>query len=350
MDFGVFMPNGSNGYVISEAIQPYLPDYKHQKAIALEAEKQGFSFALPMIKFKGFGGSTGYWDHCLEPFTLVAALAAETKTLSYIPTVALLAMHPAYTARTIATLSNISDGRVGLNVVTGWNKPEYEQMGLWPGNNYYENRYEFASEYLAILDDLWTSGQCTRHSPFWKITDCHCLPIPKHQIPIYSAGQSPSGIKFCTEHATQRIVFGHRSVLTTLEKEKNNKERKKYGTILLFHLIVAATDEKARKIAENIIEKADRTAISNQIISASMDTNKGGTSEAHLSSLDRSLEEGNAAFNIIPVICGTPKTIAMKLEEVAERTGADGFMFSWNDFEIGIRTFGQEILPKLSFN
>ena len=81
-----------------------------------------------------------------------------------------------------------------------------------------------------------------------------------------------------------------------------------------------------------------------------MDTNKGGTSEAHLSSLDRSLEEGNAAFNIIPVICGTPKTIAMKLEEVAERTGADGFMFSWNDFEIGIRTFGQEILPKLSFN
>ena len=38
----------------------------------------------------------------------------------------------------------------------------------------------------------------------------------------------------------------------------------------------------------------------------------------------------------------------MKLDEMAEKTGADGFMFSWNDFETGIRTFGQEVLPRLN--
>ena len=52
MKFGVFLPNGSNGYVLTEALKPYVPSYEHQKAIALEAEKQGLSFALPMIKFK----------------------------------------------------------------------------------------------------------------------------------------------------------------------------------------------------------------------------------------------------------------------------------------------------------
>ena len=108
MKFGVFLPNGSYGYVLSEAIEPYLPTFEHQKAIAFEAEKQGLSFALPMIKFKGCGGSTGFWDHCMEPFTLIGALAAVTKTLNFIPTVALLALHPAYTARMMATLSNIS--------------------------------------------------------------------------------------------------------------------------------------------------------------------------------------------------------------------------------------------------
>ena len=38
----------------------------------------------------------------------------------------------------------------------------------------------------------------------------------------------------------------------------------------------------------------------------------------------------------------------MKLDDMAETTGADGFMFTWNDFETGIRTFGQEVLPRLS--
>ena len=140
MKFGVFLPNGSDGYVLSEAIEPYLPTFEHQKAIVFEAEKQGLSFALPMIKFKGFGGSTGFWDHCMEPFTLISALAAVTKTLQFIPTVALLALHPAYTARMMATLSNISKGRVGLNIVTGWNSAEYEQMDLWPGPQFYESR------------------------------------------------------------------------------------------------------------------------------------------------------------------------------------------------------------------
>ena len=61
MEFGVFMPNGSNGYVVSKAIGSYAPTYKHQRSIAIEAERQQFSFLLPMIKFRGFGGATGYW-------------------------------------------------------------------------------------------------------------------------------------------------------------------------------------------------------------------------------------------------------------------------------------------------
>ncbi|GIR91783.1 MAG: hypothetical protein CM15mP92_2470 [Halieaceae bacterium] len=32
----------------------------------------------------------------------------------------------------IATIDDISDGRCGLNIVTGWNRPEYAQMGMWP--------------------------------------------------------------------------------------------------------------------------------------------------------------------------------------------------------------------------
>ena len=32
-----------------------------------------------------------------------------------------------------ATIDDISGGRFGINLVTGWQKAEYSQMGLWPG-------------------------------------------------------------------------------------------------------------------------------------------------------------------------------------------------------------------------
>ena len=66
MKFGVFLPNGSNGYIISNAVTPYLPTYQHNLEITVEAEKQGLDFVLSMMKFKGFGGDTGYWDACLN--------------------------------------------------------------------------------------------------------------------------------------------------------------------------------------------------------------------------------------------------------------------------------------------
>ena len=144
MKFGVFLPNGSNGYIPSKASPVYLPAYAHNKAITLEAERLGLDFVLSMMKFKGFGGETGYWDACLESFTLMSALAAETTRIGLFPSVTLLSAHPPVVARMIATLDDISEGRCGLNIVTGWNKPEYTQMGLWRGDEYYDRRYDYA--------------------------------------------------------------------------------------------------------------------------------------------------------------------------------------------------------------
>ena len=114
MKFGVFLPNGSNGYIISKAVEPYLPTYHHNLAITQEAEQQGLDFVLSMMKYKGFGGETGYWDACLESFTLMSALAAKTKSIGLIPTVTLLSQHPAFIARMISTLNDISGGRCGF--------------------------------------------------------------------------------------------------------------------------------------------------------------------------------------------------------------------------------------------
>ena len=76
MEVGVFIPIGNNGWLLSENAPQYKPSFDLNKAITLKAEQYGFDFALSMIKLRGFGGKTEFWDYNLESFTLMAGLAA----------------------------------------------------------------------------------------------------------------------------------------------------------------------------------------------------------------------------------------------------------------------------------
>ena len=78
MQVGVFVPINNNGWLISKAAPQYLPSFDLNKEIALRAEAHGLDFLLSMIKLRGFGGETEFWEYGLESFTLMAGLAAVT--------------------------------------------------------------------------------------------------------------------------------------------------------------------------------------------------------------------------------------------------------------------------------
>lgn len=72
MKIGVFVPIGNNGWLISTHAPQYMPTFELNKAIVQKAEHYHFDFALSMIKLRGFGGKTEFWDHNTESFTLMA--------------------------------------------------------------------------------------------------------------------------------------------------------------------------------------------------------------------------------------------------------------------------------------
>jgi pyrimidine oxygenase len=357
MKFGVFLPNGSNGYLMTTAIKPYLPTWELNKAITLEAEKQGLDFVLSMMKHKGFGGATGHWDACLESFTLTSALAAITERIGLVSTVTILAQHPAYTARMMATLDDISDGRTALNIVTGWNKHEYEQMGLWRGGEYYEQRYEYALDYVNILRGLWQGGGFTHKSKFFDLEDCHCLPLPRHEIPIVSAGQSKAGSDFVAAVGGHNFIMSEPKNVRRIAADLNaagQKTGNKVGTYALFHLVTAENDNDARAECDNIVAGGDVEAIKYMIGSATLDTVKDGTTEqvrqaaeADAGLLGGDLTSGNMAFMGFPVIYGSYESVAAQIDEMAADPNLDGLLFSWPDWVPGIRTFGEKVMPLL---
>jgi pyrimidine oxygenase len=79
MDLGIFIPIGNNGWMMSATSPQYMPSFQLNRAIAAQAEAYGFNFLLSMVKLRGFGGPTEFWDHNLESFTLMAGLAAVTE-------------------------------------------------------------------------------------------------------------------------------------------------------------------------------------------------------------------------------------------------------------------------------
>ena len=97
MEIGVFIPIGNNGWLISSTSPQYTPSFDLNREVVLRAERYGFDFALSMIKLRGFGGKSRYWDDNLESFTLMAGLASITSRIELYATVAVLTLPPALT-------------------------------------------------------------------------------------------------------------------------------------------------------------------------------------------------------------------------------------------------------------
>ena len=155
MQLGVFIPIGNNGWLISTTSPQYKPSFDLNNAIVQKAEQFNFDFALSMIKLHGFGGPSQFWDYNLESFTLMAGLAATTKKIKLFATCAVLSMPPPIAARMAVTVDSISHGRFGVNIISGWQRREYTQMGIWPGAEHYKRRYEYCAEYVTVMNELW---------------------------------------------------------------------------------------------------------------------------------------------------------------------------------------------------
>jgi pyrimidine oxygenase len=344
MDFGVFIPIGNNGWIISAASPQYMPSFELNKTIVQKAESYGFEFALSMVKLRGFGGKTEFWDHNLESFTLMAGLAAVTEKIRLYASVATLTLPPAIVARMATTIDDISGGRFGINIVTGWNKEEYEQMGLWPGDAYFGERYDYGAEYVTIMRELWSKGRSNFKGKYFQMEDCLLSPRPRGDVKIVCAGQSERGMRFTAEYGDYNFVIGNGGIegLTGVNHQllqEAAKTGRPIGSYPLYIIIIDDTDAAAEAKVERYRDGADLDALAYMSGQAGMDT--AGATAARIAEM-----KGSMFFNI-EVIAGSPATVAERIDGIAAVEVIAGIMCVFDDFVEGIERFGTEVMPKL---
>lgn len=94
----------------------------------------------------------------LEPAAVIATMAAVTERLGLGATISTTYYPPFHVARLIATLDQLSGGRVAWNVVTSLNSAEARNFGF-EQHLEHDTRYDRADEFMAVVRKLWNSWQ-----------------------------------------------------------------------------------------------------------------------------------------------------------------------------------------------
>ena len=346
MQVGVFVPINNNGWLISENAPQYKPSFDLNKEIALKAEEHGLDFLLSMIKLRGFGGKTEFWEYGLESFTLMAGLAAVTSRIKLFATCPTLIVPPAFAARMCNTIDSISHGRFGLNLITGWQPPEYTQMGLWPGDEHFRNRYQVLGEYAQVLRELWDTGMSDFKGDYYQMDDCRVWPRPEADMKIICAGSSDAGLAFSAQWADYAFCLG-KGVNTPTAFAFNNerlagaleKTRRAVSVFVLVMVIAAETDEEAMAKWQSYNDGVDVEAISWLMDQGAKDTHNADTNVRQLAA-----PEGAVNINMGTLV-GSYESIARMLDEMAEVPNTGGVLLTFDDFVEGVEAFGTRIQP-----
>jgi probable F420-dependent oxidoreductase len=150
------MELGLNLPYVDGSMDGRTPRWTDILAMAQTAEAIGFD-ALWVSDHVGFGDPEGKWHGAWESWTLLAALAASTRSValgSYVLAIPL--RNPALLAKMAETLDEISGGRLILGLGAGWNEPEFSSYGIG-----FEDRFRRFEEGLRVITDMLRTGRST---------------------------------------------------------------------------------------------------------------------------------------------------------------------------------------------
>lgn len=344
LELGIFLPIGRNGFIISRTAPQYDPSFTMNKQIALRAEELGFDYVFSMSKWRGFGGATGFWDASLESLTLMTGLAAITSRIGIITTIQPLLFPPAVAAKLTATIDDVSNGRLGINIVTGATLEEYEPMGVLPPG-YGPNRYRYAAEWLHVVKRLWSEESVTFDGEWFHLKDCRSAPKPiqKPHPTLVCAALSDEGSAFTAKECDYSFLGGKSNAqikqfsrrIKALAAEAG-REIKTATTILA---VIDDSDAAAERRWQRYQDGADVEALDN--IAGTFSRQSTETARVRLEKATRSVSFTGRA------VTASPSTLAEMLEDLAVDGGLDSIQLLFVDYIEGMERFATEVMPRL---
>jgi probable F420-dependent oxidoreductase len=131
---------------------------------------------------------------CMEQLTLLTFLAGITSSARLLTSVMVVPHRPpVLTAKMLATIDVLSNGRLIVGCGVGWMREEFEAIGA-PS---YDRRGAVSDEYIRAFKELWTSDNPTFNGTYCSFANVTFAPRPvqKPHPPIWVGGESPAALR-----------------------------------------------------------------------------------------------------------------------------------------------------------
>ena len=310
-----------------------------------------------------------------DPMPLVPLIAAGTKHIGVIATITTSFYPPFLGARLGATLDHITEGRVGLNIVTASGHRAAQNYGL-DQHIEHDMRYEMADEWMQVADLLWKSWEpgalvadragrmfadASKVKPihfegrfFRSRGPLNTMPGPQGRPVICQAGGSPAGRTLAAKHAD--TIVGAANGIPAMKAYKQDVSERMHGfgrdpadckVMFLISPVLGETDEEARakQARQGASDRLDITGrLERMSYMSGIDMSKYALDEplpadilsrvnGHQSSIREMVEGGGTLREVLrytPVnsvdLVGSPDTVAGMMDEIMQEVGGDGFL------------------------
>jgi FMN-dependent oxidoreductase (nitrilotriacetate monooxygenase family) len=316
----------------------------------------------------------------MDPMPLVPLLAAATKKLGIVATAATTFYPPFLAARLMSTLDHLTNGRVGINLVTASPHAAAQNFGY---EKHFEHdlRYKMADEWVEAvraLLDTWEPGALTLDEETGQFADhtkvhradfegefyktrgpLNTVPSPQGHPVFCQAGGSPAGLDFGAKNADTLIATA--PGVERMKAYRDDVSRRMIGfgrdpedakVLFLIEPVLGDTEEEAQAKKERI-DAAFNASVDGALGALSYTSGLDfstfdldapmpdltGKHNGHQSVVDdfvraaegKTLREALGSTRRVTTsvqLVGTPDSVAAQMGEVMAEVGGDGFLIA----------------------
>jgi len=237
-------------------------------------------------------------------------------------------------AKIAANISDISGGRLSINVVSGWFLPELQALGVEVLEH--DDRYVHTREWLDTVTALWAGKQVDTGGTQPALV----RPVPQFVPPVYVGGESEPGRALAAATADVFFINGRplpdtEAVIADLRSRRAGGPPLRFG--LSAFVIARDTDEEAHAEAEHLqalVDAETRPEIS------------GGTDPKTqmykvLAGTSRVGSNGGTLAGLV----GSYDTVAARISAFHD-AGIELFMLQFQPLEAELDRFAEQIIPR----
>lgn len=206
MRFGYWMPV-FGGWLRNVEDERMEASWTYVKKLAQRSEQIGFDLSL--IAELNLNDIKGEDAPSLDAWSTAAALTAVTDRMEMMVAVRPTFHNPALLAKQAANIDHIGGGgRLSLNVVSSWWRDEAEKYGV--AFEQHDRRYDRTSEWLDVVDLLWSRDGSDYTGDFYQIKNALMQPKPisKPRPTIYAGGESEAAKDLIARKCDAYVMHG----------------------------------------------------------------------------------------------------------------------------------------------